>query len=245
MDLSRSKIILVRPRDPNNIGAVARAMKNFGFTQLVIVAPHPPVWDEVVSAVHADDILKEAPVVASLAEAVADCTWVVGTTDRRRVEPKQTLYTPADLCRDVRQSEHRLALVFGPEKHGLTNNDLSHCHRVMSIPTQPDCPSMNLGQAVAICCYELTRDQPVPLQTKQQVEWATAGQIETAVQLMLDVLCLSEFIQPARRPDFALKLRRYLMRLNMTRRDVNTLCGALSKIKEKLVHRPVSSPVQD
>lgn len=212
-------------------------MKNFGFTALVIVAPHPPVWDEVVSAVHADEILRQAQVVASLAEAVADCTWVVGTTDRRRVEPKQPLYTPADLSRDMHQADHRLALVFGSEKHGLTNEELSYCHRVMTIPTQPDCPSMNLGQAVAICCYELARDQAPSVHTDQQIEWATAGQIETAVQLMLDVLCLSHFIDAGRRADFTLKLRRALFRLNMTKRDVNTFCGALRKIKEGLTQQ--------
>lgn len=208
-------------------------MKNFGFTALVIVAPHPPVWDEVVSAVHAEEILRQAQVVPSLAEAIADCTWVVGTTDRRRVEPKQPIYTPADLSHDIYQTDHRLALVFGSEKHGLTNDDLSYCHRVMSIPTQPNCPSMNLGQAVAICCYELVRDQSLPIRTDRQIEWATAGQIESAVQLALDVLCLSNFIQTGRRSEFTVRLRRALFKLNMTKRDVNTLCGALRKIKER------------
>ena len=153
------RIVLVRPRNPNNIGAAARAMKNFGFTDLTVVAPHAPVWDEAVSAVNAVDIIANARVVGSLIEAISDCTFVVGTVDRTRVESKQAIYTPADLSRDLQATDHRLAMVFGPEKNGLTTEDLSHCHRALSIPTRPLCPSMNLGQAVAVCCYELMRDR--------------------------------------------------------------------------------------
>src|SRR5919109_5623772 len=92
-----SKIVLVRPRDPNNIGAVARAMKNFGFRDLIVVAPYPPVWNEAVSAVNAQDVLANARVVGGLGDAIADCTLVVGTADRTRVEQKQNIYTPAHL----------------------------------------------------------------------------------------------------------------------------------------------------
>ena len=137
---SRCKIVLVRPRNPNNIGAVARAMKNFGLTDLWIVGPHPPVWDEVVSAVNATDVLAGARVVESVDQAIADCNLVVGTTDRTRVDEKQTVYTPVDLIRELRETSYNLALIFGSEKHGLTNEDLSRCHRLMSIPTQQDCP---------------------------------------------------------------------------------------------------------
>ncbi len=231
---SRCKVVLVRPRDPNNIGAAARAMKNFGLTELVIAAPYPPIWDEVVSAVHAIDIIAQARVVGSLAEAVADCTWVVGTTDRRRIEPKRTIYTPADLSHDLRETDHRLSLVFGSEKRGLTNEDLSHCHRVMSIPTQPDCPSMNLGQAVAVCCYELMRDQAQALVATQKHDFATAGEIEIALRLALDALRLSSFMLPDHEPDWAVKLRRRLLGFNLTKREVNMLCGALRKINDGL-----------
>src|SRR5215471_8705263 len=90
--MGNRRIVLVRPRDPNNIGAAARAMKNFGFTDLAVVTPHPPVWGEVVSAVNATDVLNNARICGSLDEAIADCNLVVGTTDRTRVEEKQSIY---------------------------------------------------------------------------------------------------------------------------------------------------------
>ncbi|MFN7928721.1 MAG: RNA methyltransferase [Blastocatellia bacterium] len=150
MPVSSLKIVLIRPRDPNNIGAAARAMKNFGLSSLAVVAPFTPTWNEVVSAVNAEDVLKQADVFATIEEAVADCTFVVGTADRSRVRDKHRPYTPQDLHTELAATAHRLALVFGSEKHGLTNDDLAHCHRTLSLPTALECPSMNLGQAVAI-----------------------------------------------------------------------------------------------
>jgi TrmH family RNA methyltransferase len=232
--MGNRRITLIRPRDPNNIGAVARAMKNFGFTDLAIVTPHPPVWSEVVSAVNATDVLTNARVCGSLDEAIADCNLVVGTTDRTRVEEKQTVYTPLDLSRELAAADYDLALVFGSEKHGLTNEDLSRCHRVMSIPTQPDCPSMNLGQAVAVCLYELTRGAAQAAVVPRPAETATAGATEAALQLSLDVLKLIDFVLPGNEPDLTRRLRGSLLRLNPTRYDIEMLCGILSRIKRGL-----------
>lgn len=228
------RIVLVRPRDPNNIGAAARAMKNFGLTDLAVVTPHPPVWDEVISAVNALDVLTNARVCASLAEAVSDCHLVIGTADRRRVAGKQFIYTPRALTQELQTANHHFAFVFGSEKTGLSNDDLSYCHRVMSIPTSPDCPSMNLGQAVAVCCYELIRDdgQPASLPPTQT---ATAGAIEAALVMTLDVLRRIEFIVPGNEPELTRRLRASLLRLRPTRRDVEMLCGILDRISKTLV----------
>lgn len=234
MSQSNCRIVLVRPRDPNNIGAAARAMKNFGFTDLAVVTPHPPVWDEVVSAVNAEDVLTNARICESLGEAIADCNLVVGTTDRTRAEQKQTVYTPADLSRELREAGHALALVFGSEKHGLTNEDLSRCHCVMSIPTRPDCPSMNLGQAVAICLYELIRDSAQSAIVLRPAETATAGATEAALRLLLEVLRLIDFVLPGNEPDLTRRLRSNLLRLNPTKCDIEMLCGILSRIKRGL-----------
>jgi TrmH family RNA methyltransferase len=231
---STCKIVLVRPRNPNNIGAVARAMKNFGLTDLWVVSPHPPVWNEVVSAVHATDVLTNARVVHSLIEAIADCNLVIGTTARTRVEQKQAVYTPADLSRELSQFDYHLALVFGSEKHGLTNEDFSHCHRVMSIPTQPDCPSMNLGQAVAVCCYELARELKRDLNVPRPTEATSAASIEVALQLSLDVLRLVDFVSPRNEPGLTRKWRSKLLRLNLAEYDVGILCSVLSRIKREL-----------
>jgi tRNA/rRNA methyltransferase len=228
------RIVLVRPRDPNNIGAAARAMKNFGFSDLAVVTPHPPVWREVVSAVNATDVLTTARICGALNEAVADCNLVVGTTDRTRVEEKQKLYTPLDLSRELAVADYDLALVFGTEKHGLTNEDLSRCHRVMSVPTELNCPSMNLGQAVAVCCYELTRDAAHAAIALRPAEAATAGATEAAMRLSMEVLKLIDFVLPGNEPDLTRRLRGSLLRLNPTRYDIEMLCGILDRIKRGL-----------
>jgi TrmH family RNA methyltransferase len=225
------KIILVHPRDPKNIGAVARAMKNFGFAELAVVAPFAPTWSEAVSAVNAEDVLTNARVFDTLADAVADCTFVVGTADHSRIAGKHRMYTPRDLVAELAATNHRLALVFGSEKHGLTNDDLGHCHCTMSIPTAPECPSMNLGQAVAICCYELTRTEtPVRERTATQ-RLATAGEIEISLQLLLTVLRETNFVQPHTEAATAKKLRERLLQFGLTPRDVNQLCGVLRQIQ--------------
>ncbi len=225
------KIILVHPRDPKNIGAAARAMKNFGFTELTVVAPFAPSWNEAVSAVHAEDVLTQARVFDSLAEAVADCTFVVGTADHTRIAGKHRMYTPRDLVVELASTDHRSALVFGSEKHGLTNDDLAHCHCTMSIPTTPDCPSMNLGQAVAICCYELTR-AATPLRERTTTRrFATAGEVETSLQLLMMVLREANFVLPHTEAATAIKLRQRLLQLGLTPKDVNQLCGVLRQIQ--------------
>lgn len=224
------RIILVHPRDPNNIGAVARAMKNFGFADLVVVAPHPPVWAEVTAAVRAEDLLARARVVPTLGAAIEDRTLVIGTLDRTRVEEKQALFTPFDLSHDPRLATERLALVFGSEKHGLVNEDLSHCHRLMSIPTRPGCPSMNLGQAVAVCCYELVRDSAQREIAPCPPAMATAGAVERALTLALETLRKIDFILPGNEPDLTRRLRATFMKFGMSHYDVEMLCGILSRI---------------
>ncbi|MDX2041808.1 MAG: RNA methyltransferase [Acidobacteriota bacterium] len=234
MPPSNCKIVLVRPRDPNNIGAVARAMKNFGFGDLAVVGVHPPNWNEVTSAVNATDVLASAQLFSTLSEAIADCNLVIGTTDHTRVESKQTVFTPLDLSRTLSEADYKLALVFGSEKHGLTNEDFSHCHRVMSIPTQPNCPSMNLGQAVAICCYELIRNQAQAEILPRSAETATARATEEMVQLSLEVLRQIDFVLPGNEPDLTRRLRGSLLRLNPTKYDIEMLCGILSRIRREL-----------
>ena len=235
--MKNSKIVLVRPRDPNNIGAAARAMKNFGFRDLVVVAPYPPVWNEAVSAVNAQDLLANARVVGTLSEAIADCTLVVGTADRTRVEQKQNIYTPAYLNKEMRDTDQRLALVFGQEKHGLTNDDLSYCHRVMSIPTQADCPSMNLGQAVAVCCYELKREEDHLDGASRAIDRASSGAVETALRLALEMLRQIDFILPGNEEALTRRLRSSFLRYNLSEYDLGVLCGVLGKIKSGLIHK--------
>lgn len=228
------RVVLVRPRDPNNIGAVARAMKNFGFHDLWIVTPHPPTWAEVVSAVNASDVLENARVVTKLDEAVADRNFVVGTGDRTRADEAAPLFTPLELSRELAQASYRLALVFGSEKHGLTNEDFSHCHRLLTIPTRPHCPSMNLGQSVAVCLYELVRAFPETAPPPPPSAQPPAGASEAAVQLAIEVLHRADFILPGNEPDLLRRVRAGLMKYNLSAYDIQMLCGMLRKIKGRM-----------
>ena len=154
----RFDVVLVRPRNPLNIGAAARAMANFGFSHLSVVAPFAPTWREARSAVDSQDVLVNAVESATLGDAIAGATLVVGTGSLQYRKPEQRV-VPLPLLAPLVDQElargGRVALVFGPEKHGLTRDDLSWCHLLVEIPTAPGQPSMNLGQAVAVCLYEL------------------------------------------------------------------------------------------
>jgi tRNA/rRNA methyltransferase len=158
-------IILVSPRNPLNIGAVARAMANFGLCNLTVVAPYEPHWREAQSAVGAEDLLQNAKVRSTLAEALASATLVFGTgtlEPRKPEQPVVELPALAPIVGEEIARAGRVALVFGPEKHGLTRDDLSFCHRLLTIPTDHRQPSMNLGHAVAVCLYELASRLPLP-----------------------------------------------------------------------------------
>ena len=151
-------VVLVSPRNPLNIGAVARAMANFGFERLAVVTPYAAHWREARSAVGAPELLQNATECLSIADAVAGCNLVVGTgtlTHRKAEQKVVSLPALAPIVQQELARGARVALVFGPEKHGLTREDLSWCHLLVEIPTDERQPSMNLGQAVAVCLYEL------------------------------------------------------------------------------------------
>ena len=231
--MSSVRVVLARPRDPNNIGAVARAMKNFGCRDLWVVAPLSVTWDEVTAAPHAMDVVTQARVVATLAEALADCTLVIGTGDATRAQGHTAPCTPRALSELLSQASQSVALVFGNEKHGLTNDDLSHCHRLMTIPTQADCPSMNLGQAVAVCLYELTRDKSADV-PPQVADKPTAGATEAAVQLAMEVCQQAGFILPGNDDDLTQRVRAVLLRYDLSQHDLILLCGMLRKTRNTL-----------
>ena len=133
-------------------------MANFGFSHLTVVAPYEEHWREAKSAVGAEELLQNARRTQCLADAVADCTLVIGTGTLTYRKPEQPVVSLPALAPFVQQEiarGGRVALVFGPEKRGLTREDLSFCHLLVEIPTAPRQPSMNLGQAVAVCLYEL------------------------------------------------------------------------------------------
>ena len=160
--LTSVRIILVAPAGPLNVGSVARAMKNFGLSQLVLVNPQcDPLGDEALQmAVHAKDILKVARKVTTIPEALAGCHLAIATTARPRGF-NASLDLPEvalpSLLSSSLETPGDTALLFGPEDRGLSNEELSYAQRFTKIPTSPDYGALNLAQAVAICCYELYR----------------------------------------------------------------------------------------
>ena len=154
--MERLRLVLLRPRNADNLVAVARAMKNFGASDWVIVSPNPNLLEAPGLnrlAVKAFDVLEQVRLVPTLAEAVADCTWVVGTTSRA-IEGRRRLW-PGEVAEHRAGLEGTTALVFGDERSGLTNDDVALCHHVSAIPTADAQPSLNLAQAVVVYLYAL------------------------------------------------------------------------------------------
>ena len=234
------RVILVRPRNPLNIGAAARAMANFGFGDLVVVAPHAPVWQEARSAVGAEKILKSARGVGHVREALGDSTLVVGTTSgsRRNFDRELISLTELPFWLQRWTRHRRAALLFGSEKTGLANEQMSFCHALVRIPTTPYCPSMNLGQAVAVCCYELARAGAVgtrPANTK--VHLSAPANLESLEHLLARatrVLDQVGYLHPKSRSATLIKLRRLLLELELTNNDAKILGGLLAQTEWKL-----------
>ncbi len=151
------RLVFLRPRNADNLGAIARAMKNFGLTDWVVVSPNPLLL-EVPGlnrlAVKSGDLLETVRRVDTFEEAIADCSWVVGTT-MRLIEGRRRL-TPRELAETVKdRPEETWALVFGDERNGMFNEDLLQCHALSFIPSSDEQPSLNLAQAVVVYGYEL------------------------------------------------------------------------------------------
>lgn len=231
------RVVLVRTRNPLNIGAAARVMSNFGFLRLRVVNPYEVAFREARSAVGASALLASAEEFKSVAEAVADCALVVGTTAAGRRELQQPLRRLEEAARLVRKqlSSSRVALLFGSEKTGLSNEDLSHCHWLMRIPTREKHPSVNLGQAVAICLYELARDSKAPRRSgKPESKSATAGDVERITGMLLDALRASGYLKPRSAATTKEKVRRLVRRLSLSADDAKLWLGMLRQILWKL-----------
>ncbi|MDQ2777000.1 MAG: TrmJ/YjtD family RNA methyltransferase [Acidobacteriota bacterium] len=230
------RVVLVSPRNPLNIGAAARAMSNFGFTQLRLVNPYDVAFKEARSAVRAHYILEQTAVFDSVAGAVADCALVVGTTAVGHRDLHVPLYRVETAGRMIRQqiASAPVALLFGCEKFGLSNEDMSHCQWLFRIPTREEHGSMNLGQAVAICLYELRRDEETVQALYPPLEPAQAGDLERITVTLLDVLARSGYVNERTAQSTELKVRRLIRRLGIPGSDAETWLGILRQILWKL-----------
>ena len=242
-ELDHLRVVLVEPRNPLNIGAAARAMSNFGFAHLRVVNPYELAFREARSAVGAEPLLARAEEFKTVAEAVADCSLVVGTTAVGLRQPQQPVRRLEQATRLIHKhlAGGRVALLFGSEKRGLSNEDLSHCHWLMRIPTREEHRSMNLGQAVAICLYELVRNPKAVSKPEKNVA-ASAADLERLTSLLLDALRSSGYLKPS--PTSAQKrrsaaptdekIRRLVRRLHLSATDAELTLGILRQIFWKL-----------
>ena len=274
MDMSaefdRLKVVLVNPRNPLNIGAAARAMSNFGFFRLRVVNPYEAGYREARSAVGASEVLTNAEEFANIGAAVADCTLVIGTTavgERELHHRVKALPEAARIMRKRLVSRHtpdNVAVLFGSERVGLSNEDLSHCHWLLRIPTRVEHRSMNLGQAVAICMYELARTtagQPGALRavkaptakvsnerasegrtakrgrTHEQKKPATAADVERITATLLEALYACGYLHAKSGKVPREKVRRLLRRHKLSANDADLWQSMLGQVLWKLRKR--------
>lgn len=256
-DLDNLRVVLVAARNPLNIGAAARAMSNFGVLRLRVVNPYEVAFREARSAVGASGLLATAEQYETVAEAVADCSLVVGTTAGGSRDLQHRLLRLEGGVRAIKRHLQTapVALLFGSERYGLSNQEMSHCHWAMRIPTREEHGSMNLGQAVAVCLYELIRGgktapqkgalekipprKATPAQKEKKL--AKSRDVERLTQILFEVLSTSEYIQ-ARAVSAEEKLRRLVRRLNLNVNDADVLVGMLRQIKWKLGTNQKPSP---
>jgi TrmH family RNA methyltransferase len=226
---SQLAVVLVSTRNPLNIGAAARAMANFGFEDLRVVNPYEVAFREAVSAVGGAHVLKAAQVFETVAEAVADCSLVVGATAAQKRELQQPIEWIETGVKGIRAHAGRAAILFGSEKFGLSNDDMSYCHTLVRIPTAPRTPSMNLGQAVAVCLYELNRgDGPTP--RRQRTDLVEGADAEQLTKMLLEVLEKSGYTNRITAVSTERKIRRWVRRMRLTRRDAPLLLGILRQV---------------
>lgn len=234
-NLDSLRVVLVSPRNPLNIGAAARAMSNFGVQHLRVVNPYEVAFREARSAKGGADVLTRAQEFSTVADAVADCSAVIGTTGLRRRELQHPLrrleYGARLLQRELATGP--VALMFGSEKFGLSNADLTHCHSLIRIPTREEHLSMNLGQAVAVCLYELARDPRAARQPEKR-QPATAGDLERITEALQDALQRSGYVTAGADAATEEKVRRMVHRLDVSLADSELVLGMLRQITWKL-----------
>lgn len=236
LKLDHLRVVLVSTRNPLNIGAAARAMSNFGFLHLRVVRPYEKAFRTARSAVGAAELLANAEQFDSVADAVADCKLVVGTTavgHRELQHPLKRLEIGARLIRKQLGTQ-RVALLFGSERFGLSKQDLSYCHWLMRIPTREEHISMNLGQAVAVCLYELIRNPKAAPASPEKRALASAGQVERVTATLLEALKESGYIHAGTESRIDEMTRRMIVRFNMGEGDAEAWLGIFRQILWKL-----------
>lgn len=238
--LAQLRIVLVEPAGPLNIGSAARVMKNFGLSQLVLVNPQcaPHSDDARQMAVHAYDIIETSQTVATLPEALVGCQRAIATTARSR-DLQTPLESPAQTLPWLLESSPS-ALIFGPEDRGLNNDEMLQAQRFIKIDTRPPYESLNLAQAVAICCYELSRlghrsqgETPSPtngVSTAADDVTAPLDELDGYYHHLESILLKIGYLYPHTAPSRMRKFRQLGHRAALSTQDVAMLRGILRQI---------------
>lgn len=233
MPLQNLRVVLVRPIYSGNVGSVCRAMMNMGITDLALVAPQAALDDSQARAMacHAQTVLEKRREFKTLGEAVADCGLVAGTTARQGLYRAhfQTAREAAPRLVEAAQAA-KVALVFGPEDDGLTNEEIAFCTQVIRIPSSPGYPSLNLAQAVMIVCYELFLAAGAVEMVGELSPEASSAMREKMFELWREALLGVGFMKGDKADHMMLGLRRILSRGKLTEKDVAILVGMARQV---------------
>ncbi len=227
----RVRVVLVRPEHPGNIGAAARALKNLGFSRLHLVAPECGhlTPDALKMAYGALDVIEGARIHATLRDALADAYWAAGFGMARSDRPDAVWLADAAPALGARARTHDTALVFGPERSGLSNDELALCHQLVSVPTDPAQPSLNLAQAVLLGCYELARTTaPTPASPP---ELASVEELDGLAEHLDATLHAIGFLQPPQGQRLLQELRAFINRAQPSPREVRVFRGILRQVR--------------
>jgi len=230
-------VVLFRPKYPENIGSVARACLNMGVSQLVVVDPYNFNMDKALplATVHARHILESARIVDTLAEAVKDCAAVFGTTARTGGWRKGIM-SPETLAEvtNERLTEGKVAIVFGPEDRGLTNEETSICSGLMTIPTSREGTSLNLSQAVLLVLYECFKrslSKPFVPDGPPEERHTTIKEQEVLFSNLQDTLLAIDFLKDDNTDYWMLPVRRFFSKINLRRNEFNLLMGVCRQVQ--------------
>jgi tRNA/rRNA methyltransferase len=230
--LTNLRVVMVRPHGSGNIGSVARAMKNLGVRELAVVgkARTRSFWARAM-AVHGRDVLAATQCHDNIRAAIADCTLVVGTTCRAGLYRSHSKF-PRDIAPEIIRAAQKgkVALIFGPEDHGLSNKDLEHCQLLVTIPTHPEYQSLNVAQAAVIFLYELYVASLAPA-VGEAIQRAEGEQVERLFDIMRNSLLKIGFLDSENPEHILLALRRILGRGGLEDKDVRILTGMFRQIE--------------
>lgn len=242
MSLDNIRIVLVNPLYGGNVGSVCRAMSNMGFSDLAISNPRPVNMDEAsMMACHAVEILQNRTEYSTLVEAVADCALVMGTTAREGLY-RQHAKTPRDWAPkalEIAASGQKVAIVFGREDSGLTNEELLLCTQIIQIPTVPESNSLNVAQAVMICCYELFLASGIYEPPMEKSGEAPSALRERMFDMWQETLLEIGFMKNDKADHMMQGIRRILSRGKLTEDDVKIMMGVAKQAKWAAENGPV------